>query len=307
MNRQILQLHAPKMLLLTLLANLSLVAGFAVGDPKTWSEIEWLDVFGEGGGALMVLAWMALILGSRPAGRVSDLMFAGLALIFLAMWQDSLDEFVKIPKSQWWDTWLESATLPIGMALLTLGLVHWHREQLVIVEQLRKRERHFREHTQVDRLTQLASVEYLHQQLNQELRPSREAGLPVSLLMVDVDRFDAINRKFGHTEGDRLLQAVAQIIVMNIRRTDLVCRYAGDRFAVLLPNTGETLATLLARQIEQAVRHFAYKTSQEGETLYHTVSIGIGLALSTSTEELIQSANRSLATAKAAPVRKHAA
>lgn len=305
MALQTIRLHLTKLILLGLLANLSLAACFMVGEAKHWSEVQWLDVFGEGGGALMVLAWLVLILGSRPAGRVSNLMFAGMALIFFAMWQDALDEFVRVPDAQWWDTWLESASLPIGMALLTLGLFHWHREQLVITEQLRKRERHFREHTEVDLLTQLASVGYLRRQLEHELGPARETGAPVSLLMIDIDRFDAINRRFGTREGDRLLQAVAQMIVMNIRRTDLVCRYAGDRFAVLLPNTGETLARLLADQIEDAVSHFAYKTTQEGETLYHTVSIGVALALSASAEDLMQRANHALAQAKAekAPVK----
>ncbi|WP_111493508.1 GGDEF domain-containing protein [Marinobacter bohaiensis] len=293
-----LRLHGPKLVALGLVANLSLVACLALGDTKTWAEIQWLDVFGEGGGALMVLAWLVMVLGSRPAGRVSNLMFAGIAFIFLAMWQDALDEFIRMPPGQWWDTWLESASLPIGMALLTLGLFHWHREQLVISEQLRKRERHFREHKEVDRLTQLASVGYLRRQLGQELGRAREAGTPVCLLMVDIDRFDDLNRRFGTREGDRLLQAMAQLIVMNIRQTDLVCRYAGDRFAVLLPNTGEVLARILARQIEAAASHFAYKTSLEGETAYHTVSVGTALALNASPQDLLERANRDLAWAK---------
>lgn len=304
---QTIRLHRAKLLLLAVLANLSLLACFAVGDTKFWHEIQWLDVIGEGGGALMVLAWLVLVLGSRPAGRVSNLMFAGMALIFLAMFQDTLDEFVRVPAGQWWDAWLESACLPIGMALLTLGLFHWHREQLVITEQLRKRERHFREHTQVDLLTQLASVDYLRRQLEHELAPSRRSGTPMSLLMIDIDRFDMFNRRFGPQEGDRLLQAVAQLIVMNIRRSDLVCRYAGDRFAVMLPNTGEEQALLLSGQLKAALRHFAYKTSGEGETVFQSVSIGVAMALNDSAEDLLADANRSLARAKSDPLPVRAA
>lgn len=295
---QTIRFHRSKLLLLAVLANLSLVACFAVGEIKHWSEVQWLDVIGEGGGTLMVLAWLVMVLGSRPAGRVSNLMFSGMALIFFAMFQDTLDEFVRVPASQWWNAWLESASLPIGMALLTLGLFHWHREQLVITEQLRRRERHFREHTEVDLLTQLASVDYLRRQLDHDLVPSRRDGAPVSLLMIDIDRFDVFNRRFGSQEGDRLLQAMAQLIVMNIRRSDLVCRYAGDRFAVLLPNTGEEQARLLAGQLKAAVRHFAYKTSGEGETVFQSVGIGVAMALNESADDLLAEANRALARAK---------
>ena len=129
----------------------------------------------------------------------------------------------------------------------------------------------------------------------------------MSLLMIDIDRFDMFNRRFGPQEGDRLLQAVAQLIVMNIRRSDLVCRYAGDRFAVMLPNTGEEQALLLSGQLKAALRHFAYKTSGEGETVFQSVSIGVAMALNDSAEDLLADANRSLARAKSDPLPVRAA
>lgn len=299
--------HGGKLLMLAVIANASLVASLILGDVKARSEIDWLDVFGEGGGAAMVLSWLILILRSRPAGRVSNILSAGFGLVFLALWQDNLDEFVQFPDAQWWDTWLESVTLPIGMALVTWGMFHWHREQLVITEQLRGRELTIREHTQVDSVTQLAKSEYLDGQIEMELQRLDERIIPPSLLMVDVDGFDAVNREYGTSEGDRLLKVIGELLIMNVRRNDLVCRFAGDRFAVLLPGTGLPLARLMAEEISNAVRHLAHKTALQGNTVNVSVSVGVAHARSASAAELLERANYALALAKAEPRRGHAA
>lgn len=293
-----LRLHSIKWLTLAIFLPLSLTLSVAIGEPKAWQSIDWLDVFGEGGGALMVLGWTLLILGSRPTGPVSNLIFAGLALIFVALWQDNLDEFLIIPDTQLWDTWLESIPMPIGMVVLTAGLYRWHQEQLTLMDHLVKRERFMREHRAIDPITRLASERYLKQQLASELRRARRDSFPVSLLMVDIDDFDRFNRRFGVAEGDRLLRALTELLLLNLREGDLLCRYGGDRFAIMLPHTGETMATMLARELTDAVRYFAYKTHHEGETACITAGTGVAMALSASTDELLDRANVALARTK---------
>ncbi len=292
-----LELHRQKLVLIFGLAIAGLVANWLMGEPKNLSDIDWLDVIGEGGTAIALAVWVVLILGSRPAGRVTDLLTLGLGFLFLAMWQDSLDEFIRIPAEQVWDQWLESAAMPFGIGLLTYGLVHWHREQLAINRQLQKRERVFREHRLIDPLTQVGQAGYLQQQLVELLQghetPSHN-DQPVALIMADVDRFGDFNRRYGHREGDRLLVELLELLMLNLREDDLICRYAADRFAIVLPNTDQQKARQLAQELQRAVSAFAYKHKHSGESLYQCLSTGAASATGASAEQLIQAANQAL-------------
>lgn len=298
-----LKLHQWKLLVLALAANVTLIASLAQGDSKRWAQINWLDVISEGGAALLALVWLLLILHSRPHGRVTQWLSIGLSCIFLASFQDWLDEFIAFPVSAFWDHWVESGLMPIGLGLLTFGIYHWHQEQLTINEQLRKRERLFRDHRGLDFITQLNGATYLRKLLEQELHHSRQNNLPLALILIDIDFFDATNRRYGHAEGDRLLQALGELILLNIRRNDLLCRYAGDRFALVLPNTTRSLAEKISQEIALAIQYFAFKTSVQGESIFHSASTGIAIAGDTlqqpdTTEDLLQRATRNLLQAK---------
>jgi diguanylate cyclase (GGDEF)-like protein len=87
----------------------------------------------------------------------------------------------------------------------------------------------------------------------------------------------------------------------------LVCRYSGDRFAVLLPSTGKQLANIIALEIDAAVRHLAHKTARHGETVRATASIGMALAKNDDPKDLIKQANQQLAIAKQHTARNKAA
>ena len=293
----LLHLHRLKLAALLLAANLALLLHLAAGDLKPMVEWVWLDILGEGGSALLALAWLVLILKSRPAGRVSSLLALGLGCVFFSWWVDALDEFIRLPDSITWDSWLESAPMPIGLLLMTVGLYHWHHEQLAISAQLEKRERLFREHRLFDKLTPLGAAEYLRRQLQLSLQHAEQAQ-PLSLVAVDLDNFSALNQRFGHAEGDAVLQAISQQLLLNLRCQDLLCRLAGDRFVVLLPNTGETLARQLAGELQQAVAHLAHKTRQHGERLHLRATVAVVMAVDEDPQTLLQRLNLALARAK---------
>lgn len=293
----LLHLHRLKLAALLLAANLALLLHLAAGDLKPMAEWVWLDILGEGGSALLALAWLVLILKSRPAGRVSSLLALGLGCVFFSWWVDALDEFIRLPDSIAWDSWLESAPMPIGLLLMTVGLYHWHHEQLAISAQLEKRERLFREHRLFDKLTPLGAAEYLRRQLQLSLQHAEQTQ-PLSLVAVDLDNFSALNQRFGHAEGDAVLQAISQQLLLNLRCQDLLCRLAGDRFVVLLPNTGETLARQLAGELQQAVAHLAHKTRQHGERLHLSATVAVVMAVDEDPQTLLQRLNLALARAK---------
>lgn len=294
-------LHRLKLAALLLAANAALLLHLGAGDLKPMSDWVWLDILGEGGSALLCLVWLGLVLKSRPAGRVTNFLAIGLGLVFLSWWVDALDEFILLPDSISWDHWLESAPMPLGLVLLTLGIYHWHREQLAISAQMEKRERLFREHLLFDKLTPLNTADYLRRQLQQSLVEARTEQQPLSLVILDLDDFSQINRLHGHAEGDRVLQALTQLLLLNLRHRDLLCRLAGDRFVVLLPNTGAREAQLLAEELRLAVAHLAYKARAHGERLQLQASTAAVMALQDDADGLLQRLNLALAKAKQPP------
>jgi len=294
----VLKPHRWKLATLLLAANLGLLLHLACGELKAVSEWVWLDIVGEGGTALLALIWLGLVLKSRPAGRVTNYLALGLSCIFFSWWIDSLDEFIRVPDSITWDHWLESGPMPVGMVLLTIGIYHWHREQLAISAQMEKRERLFREHRLFDKLTPLGGADYLKRQLADSLQDSQRQQQPLSLLALDLDNFAALNQDFGHAEGDAVLQALSHLLLLNLRRQDLLCRLAGDRFVVLLPNTGESQARLLAQELRQAVQSLAHKSRQHGERLQLSACTAVVMALDETSDVLLKRLNLALARAK---------
>ncbi|MDB5993797.1 MAG: hypothetical protein JWP42_933, partial [Pseudomonas sp.] len=294
----VLKPHRWKLALLLLAANAGLLLYLACGELKQVGEWVWLDIIGEGGSALLALVWLGLVLKSRPAGRVTNYLALGLSAIFFSWWIDSLDEFIRLPDSITWDHWLESGPMPVGMILLTIGIYHWHREQLAISAQMEKREKLFREHRLFDKLTPLGGADYLKRQLTDSLEESQRQQQPLSLLALDIDNFTAINQTFGHAEGDSVLQALSHLLLLNLRRQDLLCRLAGDRFVILLPNTGESQARLLALELQQAVQGLAHKTRQHGERLHLSASSAVVMAVNEAPEALLKRLNLALARVK---------
>lgn len=295
---QLLKLHRLKFLALAILANLGLQIYLAAGAPKPWADIDWMDVVAEGGAALLCLVWFCLLLKGRPAGRVTNLLALALGCIFFSWWMDCLDEFIDIPAGIAWDNWLESAPMPVGLLLLTLGLYHWHQEQLAISAQMEKRERLFREHRLYDKLTPLGGADYLRRQLTAALQEARGSRQPLSLIIFDLDDFSAVNRRYGEAEGDLALQAVSQLALLNLRSQDLLCRLAGDRFVALLPNTGERQARQMAEALQGAILHLAHHTRQHGERVPLSATATALMALEDDPDQLLQRLNLALLRAK---------
>jgi diguanylate cyclase (GGDEF)-like protein len=235
----------------------SLMCLFAwLAAPKAVEHWRWMDIAGEGGMALMAGVWLVQVRSSRPAGRVTSLLCLGLASVLLGQWVDLLDEFWVLPKAVIWDNWLESTLVPLGTLLLTWGLHHWRHEQQSLTAQMLKRERLFREHRSLDGVTQLGDARYLAAQIAIEQRLHQ----PAALAMLGLDGFDAVARTQGLAESDRLLQAASHLLLLNLRPDDLLCRYAADRFCVLMPGLQAGEAQARAEHLRQALSMLAHHT-----------------------------------------------
>ncbi len=269
-------------------ATVALYAGAGIAKPP--AQWNLLDIAGEASITLMACAWFAMVLISRPPGRATALLACGLAGLMLGSLADCMDEFFSVAAGQHWHHWVESGVALAGMTSLTCGLLYWRREQVMMTEHLQKRERLFRNHRAFDQLTQVADADYLREQLRIEYDSGKG---DCSILMLDIDSFHLVNRDYGQREGDRVLQAVAQILLLNLRSTDLLCRYAGDRFAVLLPQTPPETAQALAHQMRRAVGSLRHHTQHNGLAVTPTVRSTFR-SVDADPRQLLKELNRSL-------------
>ncbi|WP_189347250.1 GGDEF domain-containing protein [Undibacterium macrobrachii] len=230
-----LSLHKTPLLLFAFALLLTLTAFSTIGIAKPFESIQWLDVIAEGGTAVMAGLWLLMTLSSRPRGKVTYLLAAGMGLIMLGAWADCMDEFYRVGKEQMWDHWLEAGFTLGGMLILTAGLYFWRHEQFSLNLHLQKRERLFRDHLAFDRVTQLVDATYLRRLIAME--QGRHSDVSNCVALLDINSFHLLNRDCGVEEGDRALQAVAHMLLLNLSNQDVLCRYAGDRFAIYMPST----------------------------------------------------------------------
>ncbi len=245
-----LRQHQAKLVLTGLLLVLSAFIAGDLGDLKP--VIDWLDVLGEGTAFVVAGAWLLLILSSRPHGRVTELLYYGSLCLVYSYFLNLLDEFLHYPDPVRLMSWLESLPAPVGMLVLTFGLVGWHREQRAIDRQLRGRELFLRDHNLIDPLTQLYGLEYLYAVLSRELSLHRSKQQPLSLIVVDVAQFSQFNRQHGLSAGDNVLKLLSELVINQLRQGDVICRYSGDCFVAILPETSQEHAALLAVHLQQS-------------------------------------------------------
>lgn len=279
----------------TLAVSSSLSIG--LGQLKSLSDISWLDVLGEGSLGLLSIVWVFFLLISRPPGKVTSALVIGLCCFLFSASLDFFDEFLTYQDAATGLSMIESIPAAIGMLIMSYALYQWHQEQLVLNQQLRRREHDLRQHDQIDYITKLYGADYMRGQIHNKLTAPPHSDF--SIVMLDIDNFDQFNRKFGHAEGDRLLRQISELIIMNLRSSDLACRYAGDRFVLLLPNTGQTVALELAEQVRQAIFHLAYKPDQHPQAIYHNLTFAIdSVRPGDTTDNIIDRVNRSLDASK---------
>jgi two-component system, sensor histidine kinase LadS len=140
-------------------------------------------------------------------------------------------------------------------------------------EEALHRERRYQLLSITDSLTGLYNVRYFRNQLPLEITRVESIGIPLSLLMLDIDDFKQYNDTQGHPAGDRLLGAFGLLILASIRDGDTACRYGGDEFAAILPGIDSQAAVDVAERIRRGLEQMEYNTGSKTGSV--TVSVGI--------------------------------
>lgn len=125
-----------------------------------------------------------------------------------------------------------------------------------------------------DDLTKLFNTRYLDRTLEIEITRSNRHKTSLSLIFMDIDHFKVINDSYGHLVGSKLLVEVGQILIRRLRTIDIVARYGGDEFVVVLPQTAPSAALIIAERIRKAVEQYVF-LKKEGYSLRMTASFGV--------------------------------
>ena len=150
-----------------------------------------------------------------------------------------------------------------------------------------------------DPLTGLYNRRYMQEYLEHEIHRSKRGNRPIGIILLDIDHFKSINDQYGHSTGDQVLVLVAELLISNVRRGDICCRYGGEEFLFILPGSSyqDTLdrAELLRRQVKEQ------EITVEGEKI-SSITVSLGVASypdkGDTYDEVIKSADNALYRAK---------
>lgn len=151
-----------------------------------------------------------------------------------------------------------------------------------------------------DPLTGCLNRRAFHERLDPLFARSRDHGQALSCLMIDIDHFKAVNDKHGHAIGDRVIQEVAKKVIDSARTADLVCRYGGEEFCVVVAGLGVAETRMFAERVRQRIERECGPAVREVSDMHITVSVGVHTlgAGAANTAQLIDLADQALYRAK---------
>lgn len=220
------------------------------------------------GSAVMIWAFFAplaalFFIDLRAAGRWM-LVFL-LLLVLSALLDPWLAERVR-PMPQWLNTLYFLLNLGLGFSLIAVMLYYFVKDRERAYQQLQQSQSHIEQLLLTDDLTRVGNRRSFNERLQEELARARRYDSPLSVIMIDVDHFKAINDQYGHAVGDEVLVALAHTLQECIRDSDFLARYGGEEFMILLPETVQDGAAAMAERMRDAVKALRLRPLASGLT-----------------------------------------
>jgi diguanylate cyclase (GGDEF)-like protein len=155
------------------------------------------------------------------------------------------------------------------------------------------------ERAHVDGLTGMGNRAHFNKRWAEEVAASHRYRRPLSLAMIDADHFKRVNDTFGHPAGDEVLHGLAQMLQRECRAADVACRYGGEEFAVIMPNTNSSEAAAVADRVRVAASLAVWPRHPDNPV---TISVGVagsdGSGQAFTPEQWLEAADRNLYSAK---------
>jgi len=220
--------------------------------------------------------------------------------VFIAFLAGSYFGFLPIAwksDSEWTALGVPVVFLVVGGFVLTVSILASKTAVFL------RRVQHLEQESVTDPLTGLYNRRYLDQRIREETSRGSRHHQPLSVLMIDIDRFKNVNDAYGHQTGDRVLGGVANVVTSIARITDIVARYGGEEIIVMAPNSSVDAAAAFAERIRAAVEATSLIPPEVcGNQQLGPVTVSIGVASTTQgfpdTEMLIKQADEALYRAK---------
>ncbi len=173
-----------------------------------------------------------------------------------------------------------------------------NRELEKRLEEIQKLQAQLREESIRDPLTNLYNRRYLEDSLQREFAHANREKYPISIIMADIDHFKRVNDTHGHTTGEEVLQQLSSMLVSSFRMEDIVCRFGGEEFIVVMPGTGVDTAFQRTENFRKLVENKDMLIS--GNTIKITISAGVAVYPTDgdTVDDVIKEADKSLYQAK---------
>ena len=249
----------------------------------------FVHLVGSVGSVTVALYAFAAMVNTVIAGRRVGLIIAAVGVVSYAALL-ACEGSQLLPFAPAGPSWIHGTPSPmelvssgsLGVAMIVLGtlsvgglVAHDERRALALAALNRKLE----ELSQRDPLTGLFNRRHVMQRLEDELA-RRRRGHPLVAVMIDLDRFKRVNDEAGHAQGDALLAKIGDALARSVRSTDVVGRYGGDEFVVLLPDTDAKQAQIVAERIVVGVREVGARFDAR-----RGVTASVGLAVATTEDD----------------------
>ena len=167
------------------------------------------------------------------------------------------------------EVWYEARIRPLGKKVDNERVIVWVCSNITERHRL---EEQLKALVEYDELTGINNRRKLMRELEERLEEMRRYGTSVALLLLDIDHFKRVNDGYGHLVGDRVLCELSNILATNIREPDLLARFGGEEFAVLMPNTSVQQAEIAAERLRLAVNRHRFN---EPDEIRLTISLGL--------------------------------
>lgn len=182
---------------------------------------------------------------------------------------------------------LELLSMMSNMASLALGSI----SQYCLIEKM----------SYTDSMTELYNYRYFYKRLNEEIYRARRFNRTLSLVIFDVDNFKTINDSFGHQVGDEILKGLASLVVNSVRAIDVVSRYGGEEFCIIMPETDYSNCKIFMERLRTKIANHNF--ADVGHNTTYEISVSIGGAIfpqdANTADRLIYCADMALLKAKA--------